>query len=107
MKHFTRERIVRLVAKNKITIFVAKLFFMFSDFKNGENVCLIFDRGRKFQVVSNVIIKGKIELVFFNENKGEICKARVEPKYLEYSYVEGERLEELIKNSPDGLKGLF
>ncbi len=37
----------------------------------------------------------------------EICEAKVEQEYLEYSYVEGERLKELIKNSPDGLKGLF
>lgn len=37
----------------------------------------------------------------------ETCEAKVEQEYLEYSYVEGERLKELIKNSPDGLKGLF
>lgn len=107
MKYFTRERIVRLVTFNRITKFVAKLFFMFSKFKNGENVCLKFDRYRKFQVKSNVIIEGKILLVYFNENIGEICEAKVEPEYLDYTYIEGERLRELIKNSPDGLKGIF
>lgn len=107
MKYFTRERIVRWVTLNKVTKFVAKLFFMFSTFKNGENVCLKFDRYRKFQVKSNVIIDGKISLVYFKENIGEICEAKVEPEYLDYTYVEGERLKELIKNSPDGLKGLF
>lgn len=33
MKYFTRERIVRLVTLNKVTKFVAKLFFMFSTLK--------------------------------------------------------------------------
>lgn len=107
MKYFTREKIVRLVTKNKVTIFVAKLFGMVSKFNVGENVCLVFDRRRKFQVVSNIIIEGKIRLVFFNENSGLIESADIEPKYLDYSYIEGERLKKLIENSPDGLKGIF
>lgn len=102
MKYFTRERIVRLVTYNRITIFVARLFFMFSAIKKGENECLKFDKYRKFQVKSNVI-DGKI---LFNENIGEIREVKVVSEYLEYSYVEGDRLKELIKNSPVGLKGL-
>ncbi len=107
MKEITKNRIRHLVTFNRITKFVAKLFFMISKFKDGENVCLIFDRSRKFQVVSNIIIDGKIQLVFFNPDKGLIEKANIEPKYLDYSYVEGERLEKLIKNSPDGLTGIM
>ena len=88
MKETTKNRIRYLVTFNKVTIFIAKLFFMISDFKNGKNVCLTFDRGRKFQVVSNIIIEGKIQVVYFNENTGKICETSVEPKYLTYSYVE-------------------
>lgn len=54
MKYFTRERIVRLVTMNKVTKFVAKLFFLFSSFKNGENVCLIINY-RSF-IASDIII---------------------------------------------------
>ena len=52
-------------------------------------------------VVFNQIIKFKMKTL------EEICEAKVEQEFLEYSYVEGERLKELIKNSPDRLKGLF
>lgn len=74
MKYFTRDRIVRLVTYNRITIFVARLFFMFSAIKKGENECLKFDKYRKFQVKSNVIIDGKI---LFSENIGEIREVKV------------------------------
>lgn len=99
MKYFTRERIVRLVTYNRITIFVARLFFMFSAIKKGENECLKFDKYRKFQVKSNVIIDGKI---LFSENIGEIREVKVVSEYLEYSYIEGDRLKELIRNCPMG-----
>lgn len=99
MKYFTRERIVRLVTYNRITIFVARLFFMFSAIKKGENECLKFDKHRKFQVKSNVIIDGKI---LFSENIGEIREVKVVSEYLEYSYVEVDRLKELIRNCPMG-----
>lgn len=107
MRQSVKNRIRNIVTTNKITIFVAKLFGMVSKFNVGENVCLIFDRRRKFQVVSNIIIEGKIQLVYFNELSGKICEANIEPRYLDYSYVEGERLKKLIENSPDGLKGIF
>lgn len=107
MRQSVKNGIRNIVTTNKITIFVAKLFGMVSKFNVGENVCLIFDRRRKFQVVSNIIIEGKIQLVYFNELLGEICEANIEPRYLDYSYVEGERLKKLIENSPDGLKGIF
>lgn len=107
MKEITKNKIRRLVTFNKVTKFVAKLFGMICKFRDGENVCLIFDRSKKFQVVSNIVIEGKIQLVYFNELSGKICEANIEPRYLDYSYVEGERLKKLIENSPDGLKGIF
>lgn len=107
MRQSIKNRLCYIVISNKITAFVAKLFGMVSKFNVGENVCLKFDRRRKFQVVSNIIIEGKIRLVFFNENSGLIEPADIEPKYLDYSYIEGERLKKLIENSPDGLKGIF
>ncbi len=107
MKESAKRRIRCLVTFNKVTKFVAKLLCMVCKFKDGENVCLIFDRSKKFQVVSNIVIDGKIQLVYFNELSGEICEANIEPRYLDYSYIEGERLKKLIENSPDGLKGIF
>lgn len=107
MRQSTKNRILYLVTFNRVTKFVAKLFGMTCKFKDGENVCLIFDRSKKFQVVSNIVIEGKIQLVYFNELSGKICEANIEPRYLDYSYVEGERLKKLIENSPDGLKGIF
>lgn len=107
MNSIKEKRLRTLVTFNRITKFAAKLFGMISKFKDGENVCLIFDKGRKFQVTSNIIIEGKIQVVYFNENTGKICETTIEPKYLTYSYVEGERLEKLIKNSPDGLAGIM
>lgn len=80
---------------------------MISDFKNGETVCLTFNRERKFLVDSNVIIEGRIQVVFFNENKGIIEKAFIEPKYLDISTIEGERLEELFRKFPDGMRDLL
>ena len=89
MKYFTRERIVRLVTFNRITKFVAKLFGMISKFKNGEYVQLRFDKRKKFFVVSNVIVDGKIQLGYFNEGIGFIDEsAFIEPSKLEYSVEE-------------------
>lgn len=78
---------------------MARLFFMFSAIKKGENECLKFDKYRKFQVKSNVIIDGKI---LFSDNIGEIREVKVVSEYLEYSYIEGDRLKELIRNCPMG-----
>lgn len=107
MKISIEKRIRRLVTFNRITIFIAKLFGMVSKFKDRENVCLIFDRRKKFLVISNVIIKGKIQLVYFNENSGLIETANIEPQYLDYSYVEGERLEKLVEKFPEGMSNLL
>ncbi|MBD5215476.1 MAG: hypothetical protein HDS78_03000 [Bacteroidales bacterium] len=83
MKYFTRERTVRLVTFNRITKFVAKLFGMISKFKNEEYVQLRFDKRKKFFVVSNVIVDGKIQLGYFNEGTGFIDEsAFIEPSKL-------------------------
>ncbi|MDR1056296.1 MAG: hypothetical protein LBL90_10880 [Prevotellaceae bacterium] len=77
---------------------------MLSDFKNGDVVCLTFNRGKKLLVESNVIINGKIQLVFSNEDKGIIQQAFIEPKYLAIDVIDGKRLEELIRKFPNGMK---
>ncbi len=89
MRYFTRERIVRLVTLNKVTKFVAKLFGMLSKFKNGEYVQLKFSKRKKFYVVSNVIVEGKIQLGYFSEDTHRIEEdAYIEPSKLEYSVEE-------------------
>jgi hypothetical protein len=89
----TFKKILLIVTTNKVTIFIAKLLGMLcKDFNNGDVVCLTFDRGRKLLVESNVIIEGKIKLVFFNEDKGIIQQALIEPKYLAIDVIEGKRL---------------
>ena len=102
MKYFTRERIVRLVTMNKVTKFVAKLFGMFSKFKNGEYVQLKFHKRKKFYVVSNVIVDGKIQLGYFSEDTHRIEKdAYIEPSELEYSVEEFMRRQEEFKYRAD------
>lgn len=89
MKYYTRERIVCLVTFNRITKFVAKLFGMISKFKNGEYVQLKFNGRKKFYVVSNIIVEGKIQLGYFSEDTHCIEEdAYIEPSKLEYSAEE-------------------
>lgn len=86
MKQSSKNRLYKIVISNRTTNFVAKLFGMVSKFKNGDFVRLKYDRSKKFFVVSNVIIDGKIQLGFFNPDKGIIEEnAYIEPSKLEYS----------------------
>lgn len=102
MRQSIKNRIRTLVIANKITIFIAKLFGMVSNFKDGEYVQLKFDKSKKFYVVSNVIIEGKIQLGYFNPDKGIIEEdAYMEPSKLEYSIEEMFRRYEDFKNRPD------
>lgn len=80
MKEITKNKIRRLVTFNKVTKFVAKLLFMLSDFKNGDIVCLTFDKTKRFLVESNIIVEGKIAVAYFNGMEIVICD--IEPKYL-------------------------
>ena len=102
MKYFTRERIVRLVTLNKVTKFVAKLFGMLSKFKNGEYVQLKFNKRKKFYVVSNVIVEGKIQLGYFSEETHRIEEdAYIEPSKLEYSVEELMRRHKKFNHRDD------
>lgn len=84
MRQSFKSRVRNLVITEKITKFVAKIFFMttISDFKNGETVCLIHDRTKRFIVENNIIINGRIQLLYFNELMGAMHPALIEPKYL-------------------------
>lgn len=96
----TKNRIRHLVTFNRITKFVAKIFGMISNFKDGEYVCLKHDKSKKFYVVSNVIIEGKIQLGFFNPDKGIIEEdAYIEPSKLEYSIEEVYRRQNELKSA--------
>ena len=101
MKATIEKKLRSLVTLNKVTIFIAKLFGMISKFQNVEYVCLKHDKSKKFYVVSNVIIEGKIRLGYFNPDKGiieeNVC---IEPSKLEYS------LEEVYRRHNE-LKGVF
>ena len=102
MRQSIKNRIRTLVIANKITIFIAKLFGMVSKFKDGEFVQLKYDRSKKFFIVSNVIVEGKIQLGYFNPDKGIIEEnAYIEPSKLEYSPEEMFRRYEEFKKRPD------
>lgn len=80
MKAISEKRVRSIVSFNRITTFIAKLFFMISDFKNGDIVCLTFDKTKRFLVESNIIVEGKIQLAYFNGV--EITYCLIEPRYL-------------------------
>ena len=99
MKAINKNRIHYLVTFNRVTKFVAKLFGMISDFKNGEYVCLKHDKTKKFYVVSNIIIEGKIQLGYFSDNTHRIEEdAYIEPSKLEYSVEEVYRRHNELKS---------
>lgn len=101
MRQSIKNRIRYFVTFNRVTIFVAKLFGMISDFKNGEYVCLKHDKNKKFYVVSNIIVEGKIQLGYFSDNTHRIEEdAYIEPSKLEYS------VEEVYRRHNE-LKGVF
>lgn len=84
MKQSIKNRIRSLVITEKVTKFVAKVIFMttISDFKNGDVVCLIHDKTKRFVVENNIAFNGKILLSYFNEFTGVMAPAQIEPKYL-------------------------
>lgn len=84
MKQSVKNIIKHLVITEKTTKFVAKIFFMttISDFKNGDAVCLKHDVTKRFVVQNNLIINGRIQLLYFNELMGVMSPALIEPKYL-------------------------
>lgn len=101
MRQSIKNRIRYFVTFNRVTIFVAKSFGMISDFKNGEYVCLKHDKNKKFYVVSNIIVEGKIQLGYFSDNTHRIEEdAYIEPSKLEYS------VEEVYRRHNE-LKGVF
>ena len=101
MRQSIKNRIRYLVTFNRVTKFVARLFGMTSNFKNGEYVCLKHNKSKKFYVVSNVIIEGKIQLGYFSDDTHRIEEdAYIEPSKLEYS------IEEVYRRHNE-LKGVF
>lgn len=84
MRQSIKNRIRNLVITEKVTKFVAKIFFMttISDFNNGDIVCLIHDKTKRFVVENNLIFNGRIMLSYFNEFTGVMSPAQIEPKYL-------------------------
>ena len=84
MRQSIKNRIRNLVTLNKVTKFVAKLCGMISNFKNGEYVCLKHDKSKKFYVVSNIIIEGKIQLGHFSD-----FTHRIEEVYRRHNEIKG------------------
>ena len=52
------------------------------DIKIGDVVCLIFDEDKRFLVESDILIGGKIRVLYFNEILGKITTADIKPEYL-------------------------
>lgn len=61
---------------------------MRSKFRNGDYVQLKFDKSRKFFVVSDALLDGKIRLGYFDSHKGTMMEVDIEPSQLEYSIEE-------------------
>lgn len=53
-----------------------------NEIKIGNVVCLKFDENKRFLVDSDILIDGKIRVLYFNEVLGRITSADVEPQYL-------------------------
>lgn len=53
-----------------------------NEIKIGNVVCLKFDENKRFLVDSDILIDGKIRVLYFNEVLGKITSADVEPQYL-------------------------
>lgn len=104
MRQSIKNRIRYLVTFNRVTKFVAKLFGMVSKFQNGEYVQLKFNKRKKFYVVSNIIIEGKIQLGYFSEETHRIEEdAYIEPSKLEYSVEELMRRHKEFNHRDDFL----
>ena len=52
------------------------------EIKTGDVVCLIFNENKRFLVESDILIDGKIRVLYFNDVLGRITSADIEPQYL-------------------------
>lgn len=53
-----------------------------NEIKIGNVVCLKFDENKRFLVDSDILIDGKIRVLYFNDVLGRITSADIEPQYL-------------------------
>lgn len=53
-----------------------------NEIKIGDVVCLKFDENKRFLVESDILIDGKIRVLYFNDVLGRITSADIEPQYL-------------------------
>lgn len=53
-----------------------------NEIKVGDIVCLKFDENKRFLVESDILIDGKIRVLYFNDVLGRITSADIEPQYL-------------------------
>lgn len=53
-----------------------------NEIKIGDIVCLKFDENKRFLVESDILIDGKIRVLYFNDVLGRITSADIEPQYL-------------------------
>lgn len=53
-----------------------------NEIKIGDIVCLVFDENKRFLVESDILIDGKMRVLYFNEILGKITSADIEPQYL-------------------------
>lgn len=53
-----------------------------NEIKIGDIVCLKFDENKRFLVESDILIDGKIRVLYFNDVLGRITSANIEPQYL-------------------------
>ena len=53
-----------------------------NEIKIGDVVCLKFDENKRFLVESDILIDGKIRVLYFNDILGRITSADIEPQYL-------------------------
>lgn len=53
-----------------------------NEIKIGNVVCFNFDENKRFLVDSDILIDGKIRILYFNDVLGRITSADVEPQYL-------------------------
>lgn len=53
-----------------------------NEIKIGDIVCLKFDENKRFLVESDILIDGKIRVLYFNDVLERITSADIEPQYL-------------------------
>ena len=84
MRQSVKNIIRRLAIFYKITKFGAKIIFMstISNFKNGDIVCLAHDKKKRFIVKNNIIIEGRVQLLYFKDSEGIMAPTYIEPEYL-------------------------